>query len=190
MGKKILVLVFLLFKIGTVFAVEHVAGGSAKIDKISGITPAERLSYASIVLETNRKRKAVLRVLKKYESPMASSVDSFIKTCRDYKINCYLLPSIAGLESRFGRYIYPNSYNPFGWGGGYIVFENWDSAIETVGRGLGQRYVARGATTVDQIGRIYAESPTWAVRVKSIMNEFESEEQKNQLSFSDFELQL
>lgn len=179
MGRKILVILFIIFKTGSVFGAERIAGNSAYL-KNSNIG----------VFEYTKKKKTVERILTKYQSPLVKSVDAFIDVCDNFKYDCYLLPSIAGLESRFGHYIYPNSYNPFGWGGGYIMFKDWNQAIKTVGSGLGEKYIDKGATTVEQIGRIYAESPTWAQRVRGFMREFEIEEEKNKLSFSVFELQL
>ncbi len=188
MLKKILVALFLLFKVTTVFGSENIADTSARIN--SNIRPLDKDSLKSALLESNRKRYIVAKMLEKYQSPLVKSVDAFIKTCDQHKLDCYLLPSIAGLESRFGWYTYPGSNNPFGWGGGYIMFENWDKAIEAVGEGLAKNYVGQGAETVEQIGPIYAESPTWAIRVKNFMAEFEAEEQKLALTFDKLGLQL
>lgn len=187
MIRKLVLIGILLFKVGQVLAGENIAAESAQLNK----QPlAERISYKAIVVEESRKRKALASVLEKYNSPLAGEVDSFMKTCSSYKLDCYLLPAITGLESSFGVYIYPNSYNPFGWDRGYAMFANWNQAIATVGAGLRNRYINQGAVSVEQIGGMYSESPTWAVRVQRFMAMFESEEEQNQLNFSDFELKL
>ena len=132
-------------------------------------------------LDTQRmakKKLAIKRVLVRTNSPLIESVDEFVGTCDTYGLDCYLLPSITGLESSFGVYTHPGSYNPFGWGGGYIMFDGWDEAIKTVGKGLKENYIDKGAETVEQIAPIYAASKTWAPRVKSFMNTFEEEEAK------------
>ena len=136
------------------------------------------------------KKIVIRRVLDKYTSPLLDETDSFIKSCNNYNLDCYLLPSITGLESSFGRYIYPNSFNPFGWGGGYIMFDNWSLAINTVAKGLRENYINKGAETIEQIGPIYAESPTWAVRVKYFKNIFEIEEEKVSLLLGKNEVEL
>lgn len=149
---------------------ERTAGESAKM---SNITPNN--------FENNRlvkKRMVLYKVLKEYKSPLINSVDSFLQTCTKYDLDCYLLPSISGLESSFGAYIHPNSNNPFGWGGGYIMFDSWENSINIVGKGLKENYINKGATTVEKIAPIYAESKTWASRVKYFINIFENEEQK------------
>ncbi|KKQ01415.1 MAG: hypothetical protein US11_C0009G0027 [Candidatus Roizmanbacteria bacterium GW2011_GWA2_36_23] len=64
------------------------------------------------------KKLAMKRILEKYNSPLKDEVDSFISACQKYDLDCFLLPSISGLESTFGKFILPASHNPFGWGGG------------------------------------------------------------------------
>ena len=131
-----------------------------------------------------QKRAAIKQVLLSYNSPMADYTDSFIKACKTYNIDCYLLPSIAGLESTFGHYIYPSSYNPFGWGRGYMMFKDWDESIQTVAKGLRTNYVKTGEINVYTIGPIYSESPTWAPRVERLMRRFADQEDKNRLYFT------
>lgn len=121
---------------------------------------------------------AITRVLNKYNSPLIDSVDTFIGVCTLYNIDCYLVPAIAGIESTFGLHTAYNTNNPFGWGGGYMRFESWDDAIYTVAKGLKTKYIARGATTVESIGRIYAPpSTTWAGNVTKLMSRFRMEEE-------------
>ncbi len=184
MGKKILVILFLLFKVGSVSASQNIAGDSAKISLGQNIRRANKSSYKDSVIAQNIKKQAMAKVLQKYQSPLVADIDSFVTTCQAEQIDCYLLPSIAGLESLFGRYIYPDSYNPFGWNGGYARFRNWNEAIQTVGQGLNERYIGRGAETIEQIGRTYSESPTWAYRIRHFMTEFKSQEEANSLNFS------
>lgn len=124
------------------------------------------------------KELVIKSILKKYHSPLEDEAKNFIQTCQKYNLDCYLLPSIAGLESGFGRLIFPNSYNPFGWGGGYIVFSSWEKAIDTVGKNLRKNYLDKGAENLKDIGKIYAENPTWPEKVGWFMNEFKKEEEK------------
>jgi len=163
----------------------EIAGHSAKL-KI-GETKTE--TYPSLN-EYFFKAKAIEEILSEYQSPLVQESEIFIKSCKKYNLNCYLLPSIAGLESSFGRFIYPQSYNPFGWGGGYIIFSNWSDAIDTVAKGLKENYLDKGAKTVDEIGVIYSQSPTWAVRVNWFINQFEQKEKEIRLRFIKNELKL
>jgi len=147
-----------------------VAGSSAKI---------------SVLKDNNRnisnftKKLVIKRILYKYNSPLIEAADSFIDVCTKYNLDCYLLPSISGIESTFGHFIYPNSYNPFGWGGGYITFKDWSEGIEIVGKGLKENYLDKGAVDLYQIGKIYAPpSTTWAYKVDFFRKEFYNEESK------------
>lgn len=119
----------------------------------------------------------IKNVLEKKNAPLSVEASSFTDTCFKYEIDCYLLPSISGLESSFGRFTASNSYNPFGWGGGYIYFESWRHGIDKVGAGLRKGYYDKGLTNPYLIGPVYAESPTWAVRVSSFIAQFKSEEE-------------
>ncbi|MEK9179111.1 MAG: hypothetical protein AAB893_01450 [Patescibacteria group bacterium] len=121
---------------------------------------------------------AVYTLLKKYNSPMLGEVDAFFKACTIYQINCYLIPSIAGLESGFGKHIPYDSYNAFGWDVGNTDFHSWEDAIMTVARGLRKHYVNKEVTTVQDIAPIYAPpSTTWANNVSYFMHRLESIEE-------------
>jgi hypothetical protein len=129
--------------------------------------------------EMLKKSVAMRRVFARYNSPFVDEVDSFILACSTYNIDCYLLPSISGIESGFGKAIMPNSYNPFGWGGGMIYFKSWKEGILTVAKGLYDNYFSRGLTTPELIAPVYAPpSTTWALKVNYFMSLF-IEEEKN-----------
>lgn len=184
--KRIIVsLLFILFFTKPVQAL-ITAENSAQISTKSASDKTENQLTSSIFY----KKLALEKVLEEYNSPLLASIDQFIKVCYDYNINCYLLPAIAGLESTFGLFIYPNSYNPFGWGGGYLIFEDWNEAIEVVGKNLKINYINKGLDSIEKIGLVYSESPTWAVRIKWFINRFENEEEKVRLSFSKNQIKL
>jgi hypothetical protein len=164
---------------------EIIAGASAPLVHNSFI------DYDEIEQLRQIKMKNVIEnVLKRYDSPMADDADSFVKACIKYQIDCYLLPSIAGLESTFGKFIWPNSHNAFGWDRGYMMFDSWAEGIDTVAKGLKKGYINKGALTVEDIGPIYSESPTWAVRVNFFIQQFEKEEAKLTLLSNQFPVQL
>lgn len=189
MIKRFFVILFFIFLTNSVAAQERVAGDSAVLTLYARGIHSEKISYRYTVAKFLAKKKAIQSLLVRNNSPLANSADSFVNQCRDERLNCYLLPAIAGLESGFGQYILPASYNPFGWGGGYTRFTSWSEAIHTVGQGLKDRYIGSGAYTVDQIGRMYAVSPTWSVRVRRFIAQFEAEEEK-QLNSVRFPIEL
>ncbi|OGK18370.1 hypothetical protein A3G67_03705 [Candidatus Roizmanbacteria bacterium RIFCSPLOWO2_12_FULL_40_12] len=190
MVRKVLIVLFLLFSATSASASDYTAGDSASMRVIANGPVAQKVSYKDMIFKTNSKKRAIKSILEQRNSPMAGSTDVFLRTCEQYSLDCYLLPAITGLESSFGHYILPGSYNPFGWNGGYALFNDWENAIESVGAGIQERYISYGAITIEQIGAKYAESPTWAIRVRRFMGEFQQEEEKNRLYFADSELQL
>jgi len=129
------------------------------------------------------KRRAIKNYLLKRGAPLATETDAFIQACTAYDLDCYLLPAISGVESSFGLYTSPGSNNPFGWGRGLIPFTSFSQSIITVGKGLRENYINKGATTVPEIGRIYCEGDTWSGKVLYFMNQLENEE-KNLLLLS------
>ncbi|MCX6730314.1 MAG: hypothetical protein NTZ55_00515 [Candidatus Roizmanbacteria bacterium] len=188
MGKTIfcIVLTVLLFaSLGAVSVrAQAIAGSSAAVAYI------EKNSTTSISLQKMAlKRKAMTEVLKRYDAPLLTEVDSFLDACTTYNLDCYLLPSISGVESTFGKFLLPGTYNPFGWGRGLIEFKSYNQTIMTVGKALRENYIDKGADTVDKIGRIYCEGDTWSGKVKFFMRQFE-EEEKKQLFFMQDAVQL
>lgn len=144
-----------------------IAAGKAEDTPVSFVTGVERV----------KQKIAIKRVLERYGSPLAETVDGFMAACTKYDIDCYLLPSIAGVESGFGKAYIPSTYNVFGWGRGTLPFNSFEDGYMTVAKGLRENYINRGATTVEAIGAIYCEGNTWAGRVNHFMAEFKAEEQ-------------
>lgn len=165
--KKILTIIFVIFALFAAkdtYASEKLAVQSA------------RLTNAVVSNEASDMRILALRnIFKKYNSPLVDQAKFYVRYADEYKVDWRLLPSISGLESSFGIYLMPGSYNAYGWGGGYIYFESWEEGIKTINRALRQNYMNRGAQDVWSIGPIYAESPTWAERVSRFMEEINRE---------------
>jgi len=181
----ILSLILLSYIIRIPVSAQKSAGDSANIEiAISSLTKKEDEVNYSL------KKKSIYDLLEKYNSPLKDSVDDFIQVCQKYNLDCYLLPAISCLESTCGKFILPNSYNPFGWGGGRIMCDNWADCINRVGKGLRENYIDKGSQTLSDIGRIYSESETWTPRVQYFINQMESLEEKNQLYFSNNQVEL
>ena len=162
---KILGAILIFFLLVQPVKAENIADSSANILKVQ-VKKFDNIRFA-------KKKIAISKVFKRYNSPLINSIDSFLFTCETYELDCYLLPSIAGLESSFGNHVLSGSNNPFGWGGGYIMFDTWEEGFMAVAKGLSKNYIARGADTIETMGPIYAASPTWAQRVRYFHNEFE-----------------
>ena len=174
-----------LFLAILIVGVFFLSAGKTYAEKIAG--DSAYISYKDITSENKDlfiKKLAIKNVLAKHDSQLENKVDTFMNACIEYELDCYLLPSITGVESSFAKFTYPNSNNPFGWGGGLIMFQDWEESIETVAEGLRKNYLDRGADTVDKIGPIYATTTTWAPKVNHFIAEFRQEEEKIQLFLS------
>jgi hypothetical protein len=175
---KKFILILALFAVTLIVAgqvhAEDVAGKSATI--AAGQTEDTPITLVTGT-ERVKQKIAMKRVLERYGSPLAETVDGFMAACTKYDIDCYLLPSIAGVESGFGKAYTSSTYNVFGWGRGTLPFTSFEDGYMTVAKGLRENYINRGATSVEAIGAIYCEGNTWSGKVNFFMAEFKAEEQ-------------
>lgn len=167
--KKIITLVVII-----IAAIALMPKSAYALEKEQGASARLAIASQSVSSEDIRV-KALTKVFEKYNSPLAQEAQSYVELADKNGVDWKLLPAISGLESSFGKRLMPNSYNAYGWGGGHIYFDSWAHGIDTITKALSEKYYARGATTVWTIGPIYAESPTWAVRVDSFMQSIEKE---------------
>jgi hypothetical protein len=112
--------------------------------------------------------------LESRNSPLAPYAKNFVDEAKKNNLDWRLVAAISGLESSFGVHIPADSYNGWGFGiyGNNVKrFESWDAGIATVSESLRNDYMNKwNAQNVTEIGRIYAASPTWAVRVEGFMD--------------------
>ena len=147
-----------------VFALEPEAGSAAK------------LNFGQMLRD---ERVEKLRdYLTMHNSPLTAEASHFITEADRLELDWKLVAAIAGVESTFGKHTPPGSYNGWGWGiptgaQSGIAFDSWKQGITTVSEGLKFRYINRGATSIEQIGRIYAASPRWSGSVRFFLNQIE-----------------
>lgn len=113
------------------------------------------------------------------QSPFADDAAAFVNEADRLGLNWKLVAAIAGVESTFGKHIPTGSYNAWGWGvftgtNDGVHFSSWKDGIVQVSEGLKFRYIDKGAQTVEEIGRIYAASPTWSYKVKWMIADMEN----------------
>jgi len=112
--------------------------------------------------------------LNSHKSPLAVHSKTFINVADKYDLDWRLIPAISGVESTFGKNIPDNSYNAYGWANGKYRFSSWDNSIEIVGKTLKEKYIDRGAPTINKIAIRYAPpSSSWAWKVKYFMTKIE-----------------
>jgi len=115
--------------------------------------------------------------LRSKNSPLVDYSWEFIKAADRYQIDWRLIPGIVGLESYFGRRMVPDTYNGYGWAGGYYSFSSWEESIDYVASKLRENYYNRGLVSPELIGPVYAPpNPNWGGLVLSIMNKISPRE--------------
>ncbi len=154
------------------FGQQHVF---AQAEKQAGASATATSSVSEL---SQDRRIQILRVyLQTYNSPLAPYADVFVKEADKNNIDWKLLVSISGVESTFGQQIPYDCNNAWGWGiygNNRTCFTSWDEAIKTISQGLRENYINKGAQDVYQIGKLYAASPTWAVRVDGFMHQIDA----------------
>lgn len=123
----------------------------------------------------DKKAEILAKYLSKFDSPLQNHAQDFIDAANKYNLDWKLVPSIAGVESTFGKAI-PGGYNGWGWGvygTQAIYFNSWTDGIFTVSKGLRENYLDKGLTDPFSINKVYAASPTWGSKVTYFMQDLD-----------------
>lgn len=175
---KIITNLFVLLTIIQIILIKDVRAEN-KVAGHSALISYGTEDKASSAYKLNIQKLAAKKILTKYNSVFLNKIDTTFETCSKYNIDCYMLLSISGVESYFGKFTYPGSYNAFGWGGGLIMFESWEDGFNKVAQGISENYMKKGYDTVEKMAPIYCPpSNTWSGKVNHFYNEFKQEEEK------------
>lgn len=170
MDKKLFAIVFLLIAIlfsKTVLAQNAVGNITAE--------NAEASQTQVEAKKLDKNAEILAAYLAKQNSPLQYHAQDFIDAAKTYNLDWKLVPSIAGVESTFGKFI-PGGFNGWGWGvygTQAIYFNSWTEAIFTISKGLRENYFDKGLTDPYLINKIYAESPNWGYKVTYFMADLE-----------------
>jgi len=141
----------------------------------------------SEVKKVDKKALILAKYLEKYNSPLQYHAQDFVDAADANGLDWKLLPSIAGVESTFGKHI-PGGYNAWGWGvygNQALGFRSWKEGIFIISKGLKENYVNRGLTNPYAMNRIYAASPSWGGKVVYFMNDLDSFAKQYQMESSE-----
>lgn len=144
--------------------------------QIYAALPQERASVSGSVIYEDARVKILEKFLLANRSELAPHASFLVATADRYQLDWKLLPAIAQKESGLCRVIPPGSHNCWGWGihsKGTLMFDNYEEAIDTVAKGLKEKYVDMGYTTPEKIMKKYAhpDSTTWADGVVMYMTQ-------------------
>lgn len=132
----------------------------------------------SFVVGSDGRGELIRQYLRSHYSPLEPYADLIVRTADKYMIDYRLITAIAQQESNLCRVIPDETYNCWGWGihsKGTLGFSSYEDAIETVTKGIREKYVDQGYNTVDDIMAKYTplSSGSWAEGVKYFMDEIE-----------------
>ncbi len=150
--------------------------GSSKTGIDSFVPQESKVSNEIASKKLDNEAQILASYLSKFNSPMQYHAQDFIDASRTYDLNWMLLPSIAGVESTFGKHI-PGGYNAYGWAiynsSSRFGFKSWRDGMFVVAKGLREGYLNKGLTNPYSMNKIYATSPHWGKNVTFFMNDLE-----------------
>ena len=168
-----IVLGLLLLALGLPAADLKLQNHPANVTLAEGSASVANTITAEVTFEKDERAETLRAYLESKNSPLADLAETFVEVADAYDLDYRFLPAITGIESSFGKIQLENSYNPFGWGGGYVYFESFEEAIRTVGFELYERCVKLGASTPAEIGPSYCPPNylRWIFAVERFMEE-------------------
>lgn len=195
-GVTILFTMPLLFFASASFAVLFLASGlvlstsakeQVKLPRESALfsaTPPSGSTLGETAVSAEARPTILREFLASYHSPLAPYSDLILQVSDKYGLDWRLLVTIAGAESTFGRNVIDDTHNAWGWGihaRGTLYFSSWEEGIETVARGLKEKFLDHGLITVDEIMAKYApvslaNGGSWARAVNYFMDKLERAE--------------
>lgn len=152
--------------------------------------PTPFLAYAALpqtteniktAIQTGDARPVIINLyLEHYNSPMAGYGDLIIELAEQYNVDPYLFIAIAQQESNLGKKMPSDDcYNAWGYGihsRGTLCFNSWEEGIETVMKGLSEKYLERGLEEPEEIMAIYTplSNGSWANGVNQFVEELQT----------------
>lgn len=118
--------------------------------------------------------------LAKYNSPMQGYGKFIVEMSEKYNVDPYLFIAIAQQESNLGKKMPSDDcHNCWGFGihsRGTLCFSSWEEGIETVLKGLSEKYIGKGLTNPEDIMPIYTplSNGSWSFGVNQFMQELQT----------------
>lgn len=117
---------------------------------------------------------ALERFFQDYKSPLEPYAEQIVMLADKYDLDYRLVPAIAMKESTLCHKIPKDSHNCWGYGiyGNKVTrFESYEQAINTVSKGLGERYIGIGLVDPYEIMTKYnpVSTGSWAETVSFVM---------------------
>ena len=146
---------------------------------VYGSLPNITKSISGEAMGEDARSKLLKQYLKDNHSPLENYSNFLIDTADKYSLDYRLLTAIAQKESNLCKIIPYDTYNCWGWGihsQGTLGFNSYSEGIETVSKGIKDKYIDQGYDTVDKIMSKYTplSKGSWAEGVNKFMNDIEN----------------
>lgn len=162
---------------------------STEFNQIS-VAPSPYLAYAALpqtatnitsAIQTGDARPVIINLyLSRYNSPMQGYGNLIIETAERYNIDPYLFVAIAQQESNLGKKMPSGDcHNAWGYGihsRGTLCFSSWEQGIETVMKGISEKFVNQGLEDPEAIMQVYTphSNGSWANGVNQFLEELKT----------------
>lgn len=151
----------------------QILGSSNQKPKYQAL-PEETREVVSKTSVQDGRVTALERFFSEYDSPLEGHAGLIVDLADEYGMDYRLVPAIAMKESTLCHKIPKNSHNCWGYGiyGDKVTrFESYKEGIETVSKGLGERYVGIGLVDPYEIMTKYnpVSTGSWAETVSFVM---------------------
>lgn len=138
--------------------------------------PSDFPSVSGEVLGVDARSEIIRQYLDRYNSPLEPYADFIVDVSDNYGLDYRLTTAIAQQESNLCKKIPTGSYNCWGWGihsRGTLGFESYEAGVETVSRGIKEKYIDEGFNTIEDIMAKYTplSQGSWANGVSEFMDQ-------------------
>lgn len=146
--------------------------------RVYAALPSNIPTVTDEIIPGDARPEIIREYLKANESPMEPYSEFIVEAADKYGLDFRLITAIGQKESGLGRAMPKDCHNAWGWGihsEGTLCFDNWEEGIETISKGLKEKYLDMGYQTPDEIMKKYAhpDSTTWAEGVNYYMSQME-----------------
>jgi len=152
--------------------------------------PKNISTYTVDAKTTDARAEKVRLFFEKYNAPLEEYADFIVQTADKYGVDWRLVSAIGYCEGNGGKKVPKNSYNTWGWAASEYDLANrtgkyrlgsWETAIDTVTRGLKKYYIDQGLDTPEKIMPKYAppsvnKGGAWAKCVNYYLEEIQNME--------------
>lgn len=138
--------------------------------------PSDFPSVSGEVLGVDARSEIIRQYLDRYHSPLEPYADFIVEVSDNYGLDYRLTTAIAQQESNLCKKIPAGSYNCWGWGihsRGTLGFESYEQGVETVSRGIKEKYIDKGFNTIEDIMAKYTplSQGSWANGVNEFIDQ-------------------